>query len=133
MRRGERLSPILEKLGISRDSILRHLGNIINKSRGYWHVRASDSIQAEIAFYDRKSGAISITTTNSRDRSLIGRYFAAVKEALRTGDSSVLKPFKNITITDAEGVTHHFETDLDTLYEIEEAQEEPEFFEIYQT
>jgi hypothetical protein len=50
-----------------------------------------------------------------------------------TGNASGLKKFKKMVIVDAQGNTHYFETDLDALYELEEAQEEPEFFEIYQT
>jgi hypothetical protein len=131
MRRGERLAPVLRDLGVRKDFAVKQLGQHLHKSQGYWRVTATDKIQAEMRFYDSELGHISIVTANSRDRKLIGKYFAAVKKAVNTGDTSALKPFRNRKIMDADGVEHYFETDLDRLYEIEEAQEEPEFLEIY--
>lgn len=90
-----------------------------------------DDIEVEMHIYERGVGVTSIVTTNSVDRSLIGSYFNAVKKAVNNGDESSLEPFQNIQIIDSDGVTHEFETDLDTLYEIEESIEEPEYFDIY--
>ena len=58
---------------------------------------------------------------------------AYVNKALKHNDPSVLNKFKNLKIIDAEGKEHNFETDLDKLHEIAEAQEEPEFLQIYQS
>ena len=77
-------------------------------------------------------GQKTIITASSKDRSLIGEYFASVQKAIKNNDPSVLAKFKDVQIVDAKGKIHHFETDLDKLYEILEAQEEPEFLEIYQ-
>mgnify|MGYP001407183004 CR=1 FL=1 len=132
MRKGAKFNNALDAVGIKRDVALKHLGKNITKSRGYWRVTASDSMQAAMAFYDRDEGYITIITMNSQDRSKIGKYMSAVSKALKTGDSSGLTRFRNMVVVDAEGNRHRFETDIDTLYEIEEAQEEPEFFEIYQ-
>jgi hypothetical protein len=133
MRKGERFKNAVDTVGIKRETAIKQLGKYLTKSRGYWRVTSTDSIQAAMAYYDRNQGYISIVTRNSRDRSKIGKYLSAVGKALKTGDDSELRKFRKMVIVDADGNSHHFETDLDALYEIEEAQEEPELFEIYQT
>jgi len=133
MRKGEKFKNALDTVGIKRETAIKQLGKYLAKSRGYWRVTRSDSIQAAMVFYDRDQGYITIITRNSQDRTKIGKYLSAVSKALKTGNDSGLKKFRNMVIVDAHGNLHHFETDLDNLYDIEEAQEEPEFFEIYQT
>jgi hypothetical protein len=133
MRKGEKFKNAVDAVGIRRETAIEHLGKYLTKSRGYWRVTKSDSIQAAMVFYDRDRGYITIITRNSQDRSKIGKYLSAVSKALKSGDNSVLKKFRKMVIVDGHGNLHYFETDLDALYEIEEAQEEPEFFEIYQT
>jgi hypothetical protein len=132
MRKGEKFKNAVKATGIKRETAIKHLGKYLTKLRGYWRVSSTDSIQAAMVFYDRDQGYISIITRNSRDRSKIGKYLSAVSKALKTGNDSELRKFRNMVIIDADGQPHHFETDLGALYEIEEAQEEPEFFEIYQ-
>jgi hypothetical protein len=94
-------------------------------------INPSDTLEVGMHIYEKDIGVTSIVTTNSDDRSLIGSYFNAVKKALEDNDESRLEQFRNITIIDSDGNGHEFETDLDTLHEIHEQQEEPEFFEIY--
>jgi len=94
-------------------------------------VKPSDNIEIGMHIYEKGIGITSIITTNSADRSLIGSYFNAVKNALVDNDESRLEQFQNINIIDADGNAHEFETDLDALHEIYEQQEEPEFFDIY--
>ncbi|WP_440952224.1 hypothetical protein [Methanococcoides sp. FTZ1] len=131
MRKGVPYSKALEKTGVNRQEANRNLGKYLYKSNGRWRVTATDRIEAEMLIYDRNAGQILITTANSRDRRLIGEYFAAVQKALKDGDPSVLKRFDGVKITDANGEEHSFVTDLEQLYEIQDAQEEPEFLEIY--
>ncbi|MEM3845430.1 MAG: hypothetical protein QXU98_06995 [Candidatus Parvarchaeota archaeon] len=71
-----------------------------------------------------------IEIRDSRTASKIGKYNTSVKEFLDTGNSDALKPFMK-PFNDVNGKMHSFETDPDKLYEIAEAQEEPEFYEIY--
>jgi len=92
-----------------------------------------DRIEVGMHFYEKDIGVTSIVTTNSEDRSLIGSYFNAVKKALKTSDESGLMTFRNKKIIDSDGKIHKFETDLDAIYGIEEQQEEPEFFDIYES
>ena len=132
MRKGERFSQALARTGARRAEVLKHLGKSIYKSRNYWRINKTDRIQAEMRFYERGVGHTSLVTANSRDRSKVGKYFGAVKKAIEKGDTSALNRFKGMNVVDANGVSHEFETDLDELYAIEDAQEEPEFLEIYQ-
>lgn len=131
MRKGEKLSPVLEKMGLRTEFAVKHLGKNLYKYGGTWKVTKADTIQAEMLIYSTE-GQKTIVTASSKDRSLIGEYFASVQKALKNNDPSILARFKDVQIVDAEGNVNHFETDLDKLYEILEAQEEPEFLEIYQ-
>ena len=128
MRKGEKFKNAVNTVGIKRETAIKQLGKYLTKSRGYWRVTRRDSIQAAMVFYDRDQGYITIITRNSQDRTKIGKYLSAVSKALKTGNDSGLKKFRNMVIVDAHGNSHHFEMDLDSLYDIEEAQEEPEFF-----
>ncbi len=131
MRKGETLRASSKNVGLSINSIKKHLGKSLFKKHGRWFVKNKDRIQRGMTIYKQRVGKISIAVTNSRDASIIGEYFSAVKQALKTGDSSHLKKFKKITIIDAKGKKHKLETNLDRLYEIDDEMEDVEFFEIY--
>lgn len=133
MRKGEHLKNALANTGMKKETAILHLGKYLTKERGYWRVKSSDRIEAELAIYDKNEGYTTIITTCSHDRTLIGKYLAAVGIALHTGDPAALAPFENIVITGANGVHYGPEMDLEALYESQEAQEEPEFMEIYQS
>ncbi|AKB78738.1 hypothetical protein MSHOH_2255 [Methanosarcina horonobensis HB-1 = JCM 15518] len=130
LRKGENLSSVLEKMGLRTEFALKHLGKNLYKSGGTWKVTKTDSIQAEMRIYSTE-GLISIVTANSKDRSLLAQYPNRVTRALKNNDPSILDKFKDLKIIDANGKEHRFETDLQALYEIMEAQEEPEFQELY--
>lgn len=49
----------------------------------------------------------------------IGRYLAAVGQFLGSNDPEFLAPFRGRSITDTSGRGHPFETDPDTLYELD--------------
>lgn len=131
VRKGENLTQALEKMGLKRGGALKHLGKNLYKSGTNWRVTASDSIQVGMLIYSTE-GQKTIETASSKDRSLIGEYFANVHKALKNNDLSILDKFKDLKVIDAKGKEHRFETDLQALHEIREAQEEPEFLEIYQ-
>ncbi|AKB64376.1 hypothetical protein [Methanosarcina mazei] len=131
MRKGENLSSVLEKIGKRTEFAVKHLGKNLYKSGGTWKVTKTDTIQAEMLIYSTE-GQKTIITASSKDRSLIAEYHANVQKAIKNNDPSVLAKFKDVQIVDAKGNVHHFETDLNKLYEILEAQEEPEFLEVYQ-
>jgi len=131
IRIGENLTQALEKTGLKREVALKHLGKYLTQSGRIWTATKTDKIQVEMLIYSTK-GQRTIITASSKDRSLIGEYFASVQKAVRNNDLSILAKFKDIQIKDAKGEIHRFETNLQALHEIMEAQEEPEFLEIYQ-
>ncbi len=133
MRKGNSFSSATKESGISPYLSKKHLGKFyLRKKYGRYFPTITDSIQRSMEFYDKKEGRIFIIVKNSKDASLIGEYFASVRQAIRTGDDSYLKKFKRKAITDAEGKKHYFETNLEKIYDIEEGIEEPEFREIYE-
>jgi hypothetical protein len=132
LRYGEPLKCSLKRIALPFKAVKDHLGSNIFKERRRWWALPEDQLEVEMLIYERGRGATTIITTNSKDRSMIGSYFASVKKALKSADDAELDQFRNVKIVDSEGNSHTFETDLDTLYDIEEAQEEPEFVEIYQ-
>lgn len=132
MRKGANLSQMTKKFDMKNKDALRHLGHYLHKENGRWKATKSDSLQVEMGFYDRNEGHITIITTGSKDRLLIAEYRNAVEKTLKDGETERLAKYEDIKIIDANGNEHHFETDLDRLFEIMDAQEEPEFLEIYQ-
>ncbi|WP_321431133.1 hypothetical protein [uncultured Methanolobus sp.] len=132
IRKGESLTQAMEKRGLRKDFVLKNLGKQLHKSKGKWVATKTDSLEVEMLVYT-KDGVRTIVTTSSKDRSRIAKYFNDVQKALKNPDNPILKKYKDIKIVDAEGKEHHFETDLDRLYEIQETIEEPEFLEIYQS
>lgn len=130
MRKEEKFTPTLKKTGLKREVALKHLGKYLTQSGRIWTATKTDKIQVEMLIYSTK-GQRTIITASSKDRSLIGEYFASVQKAVKNNDLSILVKFKDIQIKDAKGEIHRFETDLQALHEIMEAQEEPEFLEIY--
>jgi hypothetical protein len=133
MRKGEHLKNALANTGLKKETAILHLGKYLTKERGYWRVKATDTIEAELAIYEKNEGYTTVITKNSRDRTLIGKYLAAVRIALNSGDPSGLTPFENVVIHGANGDSCEPETDLESLYEMTDVQEEPEFMEIYQS
>jgi hypothetical protein len=130
VRKGESFTHVLEKRGLKKEFVLKNLGNQIQKSNRKWVASKTDSLEVEMTLFT-KDGIRSIVTTSSKDRSRIGKYFNDVQRALPEKNADILKKYKNMKIIDAEGKEHHFETDLDRLYEIRETIEEPEFFQTY--
>ena len=130
MRKGESFSQASKSVGISSKKIQQHLGGVIYKKKGRWIVKSIDSLSRQMNIYSR-GRRISITVTNSKDAKLIGKYFADVKKYLYTGDQTVLRKYEDVVIVDEDGVGHSLETNPQTIRDIEEGKENPEFFEVY--
>lgn len=88
-------------------------------------------------FYKRGKRAMRIfsngkslrVTVNPETARAIGRYLSAVGQFLETNSRDHLKPFIGVSIKDAAGKEHVFETRLNTLYRLNAAVEP--FEEIY--
>lgn len=123
------LSQIASEKHISPKTVIRHT-NAFKKKDGLWTAKKCDRIHRTMIIYE-DGKETSIEVNDSRTASIIGEYHNAVKEYLNTGNNSALKKFKRRKITDIKGDKHSFEIDTDAITDINEAIEEPEFYEIY--
>jgi len=110
-------------------TVLNHT-NAFRKKGRRWTAKKFDRIP-RVMKINEKGREASIEINDSRTASLIGRYHNAVKQFLNTGDRKKLRKFKNKKIKDAEGKHHLLETNPDSLIQINEAIEEPEFYQVY--
>ena len=62
-----------------------------------------------------KGGKREIAVRDSRQTTILGKYWAAVQKYLRTGDSAALNKFRGKSITDASGKRAPLVTDLTEL------------------
>jgi hypothetical protein len=125
------LTRACKEIGLSIEIVKQHIRSAIYKRKGRWRAKRFDKIQREMKIYE-KGRIKSIVVTNSKDASLIGKYYNDVKKALETNDERILKKYKRRIIRDVKGRKHRLETRLEKILEIEEAKEEPEFWEIYE-
>ncbi|MFA5125387.1 MAG: hypothetical protein WC462_00085 [archaeon] len=125
------LTRACKEFGITKESAVKQLGRALFKRKGRWVARKTDSIQREMRIYSQ--GKIkSIIVRNSKDASIIGKYYSAVKNFLKTRSTKELRKFKRIKIKDAKRKKHTLETLPQKILDIEEQKENPEFYEIYE-
>ena len=122
-------SKLAKKHDVSRKTVLNNT-NAFRKRQRRWNAKRFDKIP-RVMKINENGKEISIQINDSRTASLIGRYQNAVKQFLNTGDKKTLRKFRRKKIKDIDGNLHSFETNLDSLIEINEEIEEPEFYELY--
>ena len=128
MRQGKSLRYSANQFGIDINTATKHLRSALTKKKGKWIAKKLDRIQRSMLI-STKGAQKTIVVANSNDASLIGQYHNAVKKFLRTGDESLLKPFKGKKVKDVKGKKYELETDPQNLFDIEEAKEDSEFHE----
>ena len=133
MKEGKSLTASSKSVGISVEAAKINLGRSIYKRKRKWRAKKKENnIQREMQIYE--GGKItSIIVRNSRDASLIGQYYNDVKHGLMTGDWKPMQKYKKRKIRDVKGKVHRLETNPSKIQDIEQAKEEPEFFDIYET
>ena len=127
-RNGQSLTKASRESHTSASSVVKNT-NAFKKLKGKWIAKSQDRISRIISIYENGEQEW-IEVRDSRTASKIGKYNNAVKQFLTTGNTEILEEF-NKPIKDAKGNLHYLEIDPNKLTEIMEAQEEPEFFEIY--
>jgi hypothetical protein len=127
---GKSLSSSAEELKISVKTVKTHVRSAIRKSHGRWKPKKTDGIERAMVINERGRSK-TILVSDSAQASMIGKYHNAVKQFLETGDESLLWPFKKIRIVDSSGKKHKLETDPQKLYDIDDAKENSEFYDIY--
>jgi len=123
------LSKLAERHDISLKTVLNNT-NSFRKRQRRWNAKRFDKVP-RVMKINENGKEVSIQINDSRTAALIGRYHNAVKKFLNTGDKKSLKKFKNKKIKDIDGNFHSFETNPNSLIEINERIEEPEFYELY--
>jgi hypothetical protein len=126
---GRSLSKLAREKSISPITVIKYT-NAFRKKEGRWIAKKLDHIPRTMLIYENGKEK-SIETSNSKYASTIGEYHNAVKEYLNSGDSDALNRFKKKRIKDVHGKYHRFDTDPKAIKAINEAIEEPEFYEIY--
>ncbi len=125
------LSKLAKKHDVSPKTVLNNT-NAFRKSRRRWNAKLFDK-NPRVMKINENGKEISIQINDSRTASLIGRYHNAVKKFLNTGDKKALRKFRRKKIKDIDGNLHSFEANPNSLIEINERIEEPEFYELYAT
>jgi hypothetical protein len=131
LRGGGTLTKASTEIGLDTITVKGHIGSAIFKRNRRYRARKSDTIQRGMNIYE--NGKIkSVIVTSSKTASLIGKYYNDVKKALETGNGKLLKKYKKKTFRDVKRKRHTLEARLDKILDIEEAKEDPEFYQIYE-
>ncbi len=132
VRKGKKsLSKSAKQNKISPKSVINNT-DAFRKKRRRWSPKKFDRI-SRIMVINEFGDSELIEVNDSRTAAIIGRYHAAVKQFLNTGNSKKLSEFKDLKIKDKQGNIHTLDTDPKTVIETNERIEEVEFYEIYAT
>jgi len=87
------------------------------RKNGQYAAKRADKLLRILAIPapDEKGGKREIAVRDSRQATILGKYWAAVQKYLQTGDSSALNKFRGKRITDAGGKRVPLLTDLTEL------------------
>ncbi|MHB8487391.1 MAG: hypothetical protein ACYDCM_16885 [Candidatus Acidiferrales bacterium] len=87
------------------------------RKNGQYAAKPTDKLLRILAIPapDEKGGKREIAVRDSRQATILGRYWAAVQKYLQTGDFSALNKFRGKRITDASGKRVPLLTDLTEL------------------
>lgn len=129
VRRGSSLSKAVKELKTSISTVVKNTGEF-TKVGNRWKANPIDTIE-RIMVINTEGRQETIAVNNSATASIIGNYHNAVKDFFITGDKTVLKPFKGVIVTDADGKQWALETDPVNLRNIAMSLEDGEFTSIY--
>ena len=115
MRDGASRRKASQKFGLDPRTVQDLARPALRKLRnGRWAARSHDRLLRVLLIPTRK-GLSEIGLRDSRQASLLGRYWTAVERYRDTGDASVLREFRGKYIIDINGKQHRLLTDLPTL------------------
>jgi hypothetical protein len=104
-----------KEVGLDPDVVLQLGRAALRKGRnGRYVARRTDRLLRIVSDLTPK-GRREVATRDSRQASLLGKFWAAVQRYLQTGDDSALREFQGKKFTDASGKRHTFLTNLDQL------------------
>ena len=114
MRDGASLREASEEFGLAASTFVELGRAVLRKKNGRYVAAKTDRLLRVLTILTAQ-GKKEIATRDSRQASLIGRYWATVQRYLQTGDDSVLLKFKKARVLGASGKRHRLLTDLPEL------------------
>lgn len=112
---GVSLQRASREFDVSPKQVLRLGGSALRRSAsGRYVAKARDNLLRVIRLPDKR-GLREIAFDDSREASLAGKYWDAVRLYLQTGDASRLREFRGKSVWDAHGRRFAFLTDLGDL------------------
>jgi hypothetical protein len=102
-------------------TVRKYVSRALTHRAGHFHAKPSDGLERRLRFLTVR-GIIELTVRSSRTATRIAVYSNAVDHYLRTGDTSLLRPFRGKTVR-AGKVGYPFLTDPRTLNRLAHAGE----------
>lgn len=115
IRAGVSLRRAARKFGLDPRTVQRLAPSALRKLRnGRWVARPHDRL-LRVLVNPTQKGLHEIGVRDSRQASLLGKYWVAVERYRDTGDTSVLREFRGKYVIDTNGKRNRLLTDLDAL------------------
>ncbi len=125
----EPLSKLAKEHAISIRAVLKAT-NGFKRVKNHWIPTKRDRISRVMRIYEHGK-ELFIELRDSVRASIIGIYHSDIGLFLETGDESILAKYKQVQIRDSSGMLHSLESDPAAIKSIEEAREDSEYFDIY--
>ena len=130
LRHGSTMRKASQMLRISIPTVRKYAGPALRTKNNRVTARKNDGLLRKMVIYE-DGRQVFIQIKGRKKSTIIGQYLSAVGRRLDRNETNALESFRNRTIRDIKGKIHTFETDPAKLQKIQEAIEEPEFFQIY--
>lgn len=121
MRRGSSLRDASNHYRMSQERLRAYIKETTGATRENGRWKIIDHRSRQFPFYS--NGAVVIPLMSYEQTSEAGRYMQAVKQFLRTGEATFLRPFAGKGLRDVNGKFYPFELDENTLYELDHRDE----------
>lgn len=120
MRKGRTLAEAARESHVSPERLRSYVASqgVGEKVGSRWRL-LPDSRERHIQLYSRGTAKV-VTVRGYEPAKKVGEFMSAAGRFLRTGDVSLLKPFRGGFVEDADGKRHPFETDPNRLYQASE-------------
>jgi hypothetical protein len=117
LRSGKSLQDAAKEIRVSPDRLRKQAKDkgAIRKHRGRWAV--IKKLHRDMLIYS-DGNALSITLSQPKQASKVGRYMSAVQSFMRTNNINYLKPFQDKFAIDSSGKSYTFETNPNALYRL---------------
>jgi hypothetical protein len=117
MRRGSSLRDASNQYRMSQERLRAYIKETTGATRENGRWKIIDHRSRQFPFYS--NGAVVTPWMSLEQTSEAGRYMQAVKQFLRTGEATFLKPYAAKGVRDVNGRFYPFELDENTLYELD--------------